>query len=303
MEDGFPKGHFFIVTTDTVDRRKRLFKGFVSLGQVIDCTVPLGDRQADKVEQETVLRARLDAVLKAEGKTMSRQAFAMMVELTGFDPRTFSNNLDKLIDYVGPRREIGPGDVDALLKRTRSDPVYSFTNALTDADAEQAFFYLRSLLDADYHPLQILAALANHLRKLLVVRDFLDHAPGVSFDPAMPFNAFRASVMPQVQHHDEKLGVCLEGWQALLDRGERQARGKRKKITTDLLMAPNPQNAYPVYKLFQKAHRFSLEGIVRALAWVGETDGMLKSSRQAPEEAILDWAVIRILNEMQPGGG
>jgi len=288
MKNGLPGNHFLIVTTDTVDKRKRLFKCFLEMGQVIDCSVPKGDRKADRTEQEAVLRGLLDAVLEAEGKTMSRQAFATMVELTGFDPRTFSNDLAKLVDYVGARREIGPQDVEALLRRTRSDPIYSFTNALTDADAEQAFFYMRSLLGADYHPLQILAALANHLRKLLVIRDFLDNAAGVSYDAAMPFNFFRSNVMPRVEQHDQMLKTRLESWREQLSPG-----GRKKKMSTDLLIAPNPRNAFPVYKLFQKAHGITLEGIVRSLAYVREADGMLKSSRQSAE-AILDWAVVRI---------
>ncbi|MBW2611245.1 MAG: hypothetical protein JRE12_02615 [Deltaproteobacteria bacterium] len=297
IDNGFPENHFLIVTTDIVDKRRRLFKLIQEKGQVIDCSVPRGERQAEKAEQEAVLRAQLDAVLKNSQKTMPRAAFALMLDMIGFEPRIFANNIAKLVDYVGQRTEITPHDVETLLQRTRQDPIYSFTNALTDVDTEKTFIFMRSLLRDNFHPLQILAALANHLRKLLVIRDFLDHTAGISFNAATPFNFFRGNIMPQVKQHDQALNKKLEAWQereSLVVAGKK-GKKKKKKISTDLLIAPNPNNPYPVYKLFQKAHSISMEHIVSSLTYVRDADVMLKSSRQQPE-AILDWAVIRIIN-------
>jgi DNA polymerase-3 subunit delta len=286
-----------VLTTDIVDKRKRLFKLIEKKGQAIDCSVPKGDRQADKDEQEAVLYNVLNAVLEKEKKTMSRPAFALMVDMTGFDPRTFSNNLAKLVDYVGSREAITPQDVETLLQRTRQDPIYSFTNALSDADAERALFFMHSLLDNHFHPLQMIAAAANHLRKLIVIRDFLDHGPGNAFTAATSFNRFRSSIMPQVTQHDQALKKQLEEWQSWETpdgAGESQPR-KTRKIPTDMLIAPNPNNPYPVYKLFQKAHALAGDRLVESMACLGEADDMLKSSGQ-PSEVILEWTVIRILN-------
>ena len=293
IENGFPQDHFLVVTADSVDKRKRLFKLIQEKGQVIDCSVPRGERKADKAAQEAVLYERLAAVLKKEQKTMSRPAFALMVDMTGFDPRTFSNNLAKLVDYVGSREEITPHDVQKLLNRTRQDPIYNFTNALTDADAEGTLFFMRSLLDNNYHPLQMIAAAANHLRKLIVIRDFLDHGAGNAFNGATSFNLFRSNMMPQVKQHDQALKKELEAWQVAADV-KKKGKKKAKKNATDLLIAPNPNNPYPVYKLFQKAHGITRDRMVDAMAFLGEADSMLKSSRQPPA-VILEWAVIRIL--------
>ncbi len=297
IDNGFPENHYLVITTDIVDKRKRLFKFIQEKGQVIDCTVPKGERQADKVEQEAVLYNRLIVVLKKERKTMSRPAFALMVDMTGFDPRTFSNNLAKLVDYVGAREEIAPHDVETLLERTRQDPIYSFTNALTDADAEKALFFMRSLLGNNFHPLQIVAAAANHLRKLMVIRDFLDHVAGNSFSAATSFNLFRSNIMPQVKQHDQDVKKELEDWQeqGASDNVENKRKKKTKKKVTDVLIAPNPNSPYPVYKLFQKAHNISRRRIVGSMTFLRDADGMLKSSRQQPK-IIIEWAVIRILN-------
>lgn len=297
IDNGFPQNHYLVITTDIVDKRKRLFKLIQEKGQVIDCSVPRGERQADKAEQEAVLYSRLTAVLKKEQKTMSRPAFALMVDMTGFDPRTFSNNLAKLVDYVGARAEITPFDVEALLKRTRQDPIYSFTNALTDADAENTLFFMHSLLDNNFHPLQMIAAAANHLRKLIIIREFLDHSVGNTFNSATSFNLFRSNIMPLVKQHDEALKNELEEWQAwgTLEGVVKKGKKKAKKNVTDMLIAPNPNNPYPVYKLFQKAQGIAGDRMIASMACLGEADSMLKSSRQ-PSEVILEWAVIRILN-------
>ena len=44
--------------------------------------------------------------------------------MTGFDLRTFINNLEKLIAYTGERKNITKDDVKSVLERTRIDPIY-----------------------------------------------------------------------------------------------------------------------------------------------------------------------------------
>jgi DNA polymerase-3 subunit delta len=298
VENGFPDGHCLIITADTVDKRRRLFKIIAEKGVVIDCAVPKGDRKAERAEQNEVLRSRLRSVLKASRKSMGPSAYALMVEKTGFDLRTFSDGLAKLVDYVGQRDEITVQDVETLLTRTKSDPVYSFTNALTDGDADGAFFFLHSLLDGGFHPLQILTALANHLRKLLVIREVIDDAAKGAYRHSMPFNLFRSQVMPLIKTYDESLAAKILAWNTNLKKKQGVSRSKKKKKaqrpSTDLIVAPNPQNAYPVYMLFQKADRFSGKALFKAFEKVSETDLMLKGSGQ-PAEVILDRLVVEIL--------
>ena len=298
VENGFPENHFLIITTDTVDKRRRLFKTIAEKGLVIDCAVPKGDRKADRTEQEAVLRAQLKSVLDASRKRMAPAAYALMVEMTGFDLRTFSNGLAKLVDYVGRREEITVRDVETLLKRTKADPVYSFTNALSDGDSDQAFFYLHSLLAGGFHPLQIVSALANHFRKILVIREFMDHSAEGSYRRAMPFSLFQSQVMPRVKAHDEALTVEILSWRRDPEKdttaSKTKKKKKKKKPSTDLVIAPNPRNAYPVYKLFEKAERFSGKTIFRALEKISEADVMLKGSG-LQADIILDRLVVEIL--------
>ena len=55
IEKGFPKDNHLIITADMVDKRKGLYKAINKCGIVIDCSVPKGERRADRMAQERVL--------------------------------------------------------------------------------------------------------------------------------------------------------------------------------------------------------------------------------------------------------
>jgi DNA polymerase-3 subunit delta len=108
--------------------------------------VPKGDRRADKIEQEAVLSERMEVLLNRCKKTMDKEAYRTMYEMTGFDIGTFCDNLEKLISYVGDRKRITAEDVVFVLKRTKKDPIYELTNAIADRDIDKSLFFLNSLL-------------------------------------------------------------------------------------------------------------------------------------------------------------
>jgi DNA polymerase-3 subunit delta len=302
VENGFPKGHHLIITTDLVDRRRSLYKLISEKGMVVDCSVPKGDRKADKEAQEAVLSEHMKAVLGPQGKTMSRAVFLALCEMTGFDPGTFSNNLRILIDYAGERREITAEDLEAVLTRTKKDPLYELTNAVTDRQAEKAFFFLGSLLEGEIHGLQALAAIANQVRKLLVAKDFTSGPAGAAWHPACDYPQFQKKVMPAVAQYDRELLARLEGWDRAL--AEPSADGKKKKkakVATDLVLAKNPANAYPVYQLLKKSDRFSRSDLLAALDAVNEADLKLKSSPLQPR-LILERVVMQMCASASPEG-
>jgi hypothetical protein len=134
MQKGFPDRHRLVVTTDFVDRRKALFKAIDETGLVVDCTVPKGETRADRMAQDAVTSATIDAALAQAGKRMANDARQRLMQWTGFDLRTLSGNLEKLISFAGDRKTITDADVTAVLQRTRKDPIFEFTNAVADRD-------------------------------------------------------------------------------------------------------------------------------------------------------------------------
>lgn len=291
IEKGFPKANHLIITTDIIDKRKKLYRTVRDSGVIIDCSVPKGDRKADKRLQAAVLQENMNAILAESRKTIEPGAFEALYGLTGFDLRTFSGNLKKLIAYVGNREQINRRDIEAVLKRTKQDPIYEFTNAIASKNRAGALFYMSSLLSDARNPMrpeQILVAVLNQIRKLLRVKEFTTSAAGRSWFPGCPYGQFRNKVLPAIQVFDTELSDQLRNWRDLMppegpdDTAPAADTAKRKKgkLKTDLLVVKNPNNPYPVYQLFLKSDRFSMEELLDAFDFLSRTDLRIKSGSE-----------------------
>ena len=301
VEKGFPKSNHLIITTDTVDKRRGLFKTLSSKGMIVDCSVPKGARRADQIAQESVLVEKMNAILAASGKTMDQATYLALYEMTGFDLRTFCNNLEKLTIWVGDRSEITIKDVASVLQRTKKDPIYELTNALADRSADSALFFLDSILSSGIHPLQVLSALVNQIRKLLLAKGFVKSRLGEGWQSACPYSYFQKQVMPAIVEYDRELMDQLENWQNMLNeeaisqKTGSPKKGKKTKVkaATDLLIAKNPKNPYPIYLLLKKSDGFSQDKLISDTEVLAEVDKKLKTSSQSPK-LVLEKAILSI---------
>jgi DNA polymerase-3 subunit delta len=280
IDRGFPEHHNLVITSSAkVPKNLKIYKSIAEKGLIVDCHVPLGGRRADKVAQQAVMRQTLDRLLADSGKQLSGPLFEKLCRLTGFDLRTFSQNLEKLIDYSGGRSDITADDIDAVLQRTKSDAVYALTNAMSDRNASQALFYMNTLLRDKWHPLQILAAMANQLRRLLVAKDFIKSESGHAWISGMSYQQFQRQVMPAIEAFDSRIQKQIAQWNESLASEGKGAAGS-KKSAADIRLAPNPRNTYPVYQTIVKADKFSRHSIVAAMSKLNQADLKLKSSGQ-----------------------
>ncbi|RPJ75951.1 MAG: hypothetical protein EHM15_02790 [Desulfobacteraceae bacterium] len=301
LEKGFPRGHTLIITTDGIDRRRSVYTALNKAGLIVDCSVPRGEGKADREAQAAVLAAHAKTALAARHKSMDRAAFAALCDMTGFNLGTFQNNLEMLISHAGERREITAEDVAAVLTRTKKDPIFAFTDALTDRNLGRALFFLGSLLGGEIHPLQALAAMANQMRRLLVIKEFTSGPDGGGWRPGMSYPLFQKSVVPAVLRHDEELSNRLEVWETALAGPPQEGKKKKKaSAASDLFLARNPASAYPLFQLFKKAQGFSREELLAAIPLLGEADLQLKSSALNPR-LILERVVWQICGMRDKG--
>ena len=298
IEKGFPKRNHLVITTDMVDKRRKLFKIIKNIGMIIDCSVPKGDRRADKIEQEAVLSERMKVLLDRYDKTMDKDAYRTMYEMTGFDIGTFSDNLEKLISFVGDRKRITAEDAAFVLKRTKKDPIYELTNAIADRDIDKSLFFLNSLLMENFHPLQILASMANQIRRLMVIRDFMESPHGSSWYPEMQFAQFKNNVMGSVLSYNKELLDQIEDWDDMLsgDMDGGTQRNKKKRETKKYISVTDleiPDNPYPVYKMLINAEKFRKNELIDDIEHLSQADFRLKYTKQRPK-IILEEAILRI---------
>ncbi len=292
MDNRFPDGHRLIVTTDFVDRRKALFKAIEENGTIVDCTVPKGESRADRMAQEAVMQAAIDAALAQSGKTMRGDARQRLLTWTGFDLRMLTGNLEKLINFAGKRNAITDADVTSVLQRTRKDPIFEFTNAVAERNLPEALSLMQRLLDGDMHPLQLLAAIANQMRRLLVARDFIDQDKGRAWTSHLSFPQFKSGPFKSVQAADEKTVSLRNEWSSILT----PATGKKKiksSPSSDLIIVKNPRSPFPVYQTLKKADAFSLEELRSAMIDLSDVDLRMKSTGQDPR-ALLETFLIRL---------
>ncbi|MGD9120821.1 MAG: hypothetical protein PVG59_09075 [Desulfobacterales bacterium] len=300
IKKGFPSNNHLVITTEMVDKRTGLYRELKNQGVVIDCRVPRGNRRADRMAQEDVLREKMTEILAPVSKKMDNSAYAALLDMTGFDLRTFCSNLEKLVDYVGQRDAISVKDVTSVLKRTKQDPIYDMTNAIAERQVSKALFFMNSLLAAGFHPLQILAAIVNQVRRLILAKDYTSSPQAKGWHAGVSYNVFQQNIMPSVVEYDQSLQQTLEKWEQVglrtEDAAPEVARGKgkkKKKIQTDLILARNPKNGYPIYLLLKKSAHFTKNELIDAVDLLNETDVQLKTSSQDPK-FILDRLVLKI---------
>lgn len=297
---GFPDGNRLVITTEIVDKRRGLYKTVLEKGVVVNCSVPMGGGRQDVQAREALLADHARAILGRSRKEMAPDAFRMMTEMTGFDIRTLTANLEKLIQFAGDAPVITAADVREVLTRTRQDPVYELTGALADRNAETALLHLDALLADGLALLQILAAMINAMRRLLLAKGFVMSPGGAGWRKGMGYTQFQSAVLPAVQAWDQALLSSLAEWEETQEAdpdegggGSGKSRRRGSGPATDLLVAPRGKSAYPVYLLLKNAERFKLTELIEILADLQQTDVKLKTSG-GPPRLLLESVILRI---------
>ena len=259
---GLPAANHLMLTTEFVDKRRKLYKTIHRIGMIIDCSVPQGDRVADRRQQKESLLAHMRQTLTRAGKTMAPGGFEALYERTGGGLRSFSNELEKLITFVGERTEILADDVQTASQKTKQDPIYELTNAIGERQIQKALYLVGSLLRADLFPLQILSAVVNQVRKLILARDFIRGALKDSWRTGMSYGSFQSRLLPELD-----------------------------KLKGDLLTG----NVHPfvIYKTFVHSENYTFPELAEALEILLEADIRLKTSGQ-DAKLILEHAVLAI---------
>ncbi|OEU84430.1 MAG: hypothetical protein BA865_04305 [Desulfobacterales bacterium S5133MH4] len=260
--EGYPKTNHLVLTTEFVDKRRKLYKTISKIGVAIDCTVAKGERRAEKTQQQNALRSFTTESLKKAGKTMAPGGFDALYEKISAEMRSFSNELDKLIAFVGDRKNILPSDIETVSKRTKQDPIFEMTSAIAERDTRRALFVLDSLLRNNFFPLQVLSAASKQIRKLILAKDFIRCRCGNGWRQELSYAAFQKTILPELE-----------------------------KREPDLLTS----NAHPfaIHMTLKQSENYTFEEIIGALEVLLDADIRLKTSGQ-DAKTILERAILHI---------
>ena len=167
MEAGKPKGKQI---------ENALKKAVAIVGAIVVCDSMQGSD----------LKTRLTAILKARGKTAGPgvvEALLARAESassgTGGDLNTLTNEAEKLMTYVGERKEITREDADLLLPAAAEENIFRLLDAIGARDARRALDETEALLSAEEKPdgtaARTFVMVQRHLRLLSLAKYLSDN--------------------------------------------------------------------------------------------------------------------------------
>lgn len=112
---------------------------------------------------------------KELGVRIEPDAASLLLELAGLDYAAISQELEKLITYLGPSgHKIGVDDIRAAVGRSSSSTIFDFCDAIIRGDSAQAIGALADLTRSERQVLSIQSTLTTQLRRLMAARVLLD---------------------------------------------------------------------------------------------------------------------------------
>ncbi|AET70427.1 DNA polymerase III, delta subunit [Desulfosporosinus orientis DSM 765] len=146
-----------LLIAQSVHKGRKLYKAIDRLGEIIEFSSP-------KRPQEWI--SWVQSELKARGKSMDAQTTAQFIEWAGHQTGVLSQELDKLVVYVGNRAKITIEDVKLITPRTIEASIFDLLDAVAVRSAAKAIQTLREVLREE-HPIKVLTLMVRQVRLLL----------------------------------------------------------------------------------------------------------------------------------------
>ncbi len=156
-----------------------------------------------------------------QGKQLTAQAAALLVDLVGADMGLLDQELCKLAIYVGQRPGIDAADVDRLVGLSRAENTWKIFDAIGGNQPGAALAILGRLFDQAEEPLRILGAFCWQLRRLAQAARLTQQ--GLSLPAALEqagVTSFASKAAEQqLRHLGRRRADCLYDWLLELDLG------------------------------------------------------------------------------------
>jgi len=254
LKSGIPEGNHLIITAETVDKRKRLFKIISETGIILHFSPVKGESR----QRNAFMDAARDVLAKS-GKKLTSPAWIAIGKKTGFHLADSMGALEMLITYTGERTLIEEADVEEVVGKTKEDTVFDLTGALADKNLNKALLSLQDLFYQGVNHLLIMSMIAREIRFLLHAKTFIESGKIASFHQGMDYDAFHKSVYPAIQ--------------ALMnDKGKKGSR-------SDFIA----QHPYVMYHALKNSHRFAYEQLVTYLEDLLDMDIAFKTTAKEPK--------------------
>ena len=264
LSKGLPESNCLVVTTDIVDKRKRLFKLMSEKGIVLNFHQAKGE-----AKQKNQMFEAAKEFLQKRGRDIEPSTLLALGRKTGFDIRKSIVELEKLIAYIGEKPQIEEDDVNNIVGKTKEISVFDLTAALMEKNTFGTLLALRELLDQGVHHLVILAMIVREFRFLLHAKVLTACGQIANFARTPEYSQFQKAILPLLKDMPVGEGSRLE----LLD-----------------------QHPYVIFNALRFSERFSREELSGKLEYLLESDLAFKTTGQDPQLA-MERLIIRLCNQ------
>lgn len=156
-----------VIFSGRLRKNSVLFKFFSSLSKSLVHVKEL------KPLKEPALLAWMDRRLTALGKTATVEAKKRVEELVGSDLRNVSNELEKLVTYIGEKNIIELDDVNQVSGWAKTFFEWEMQDSLEKAEFEKSLIVLNSLFKEGIRPEFILGIIGRFYREILLAKLWL----------------------------------------------------------------------------------------------------------------------------------
>lgn len=150
-------GTCLLFLSDSVHKGRKFYKALEQAGVILEFTTP-------KRAQDW--QAWLDMELRSRGKTMRPDVKTLFLEWAGHQPGVLSQELDKLVLYVGTREAIRAEDVKEIVPQAAEATVFELLDAVAARSSTLALQKLHQVLRQE-HALKVLTLLVRQVRMLI----------------------------------------------------------------------------------------------------------------------------------------
>jgi DNA polymerase-3 subunit delta len=262
IKKGLPDSQNLVISAPGVDRRSAFYKVCEVAGVVEAYDLPEQD-----YKKKPVIRERAQSLFAQAKCRVGEGALDLFLEKVGTDTRQLVMEVEKLMTYIGDRKEITVEDVKAITSSSAEAIAWDFTDALGERKLNVALRILRQLFFQGEAPIGLMFAIEKHYQKLIQYRSYLD-----------------------------------QGWLRLTGkRGADAIQWSRDpemdKMFAQLSSDPREMHWFPTSKIAEQAKNYSADELNRSQKRLLKTHEQLVSSG-VPPELILEMLVIKLIGKV-----
>ena len=155
----------FLFVENTIDKRSKSFKTLSKIGCVIEFDMP----------NSNDIRTWIGQKLKAENKSMAKEAFQEFVIRTDNNMENMDKEFEKLICYIGENDTITLNDVEEICTKQLQSKIFDMINGIAEKNPKKVLNMYHDLLASKEPPIKILILIQRQFRRSIQIKDLREH--------------------------------------------------------------------------------------------------------------------------------